>query len=159
MVEREGELLLGMKKRGFAAGRYNGFGGKVAEGETVEEAARRELKEEAGITATQMTLVGELAFSFASGSEPLLVYIYRVPAWRGEPVETEEMCPEWFNITQIPYERMWSDDIYWLPTLLAGQSFVGRFHFASPATSTDAATILSQELTLVPYVELAPSNP
>lgn len=34
-------VLLGMKKRGFGAGKWNGFGGKVQPGETIEEAARR----------------------------------------------------------------------------------------------------------------------
>ncbi len=34
-------VLLGMKKRGFGAGKWNGFGGKVEPGETIEEAAIR----------------------------------------------------------------------------------------------------------------------
>ena len=34
-------VLLGMKKRGFGAGRWNGFGGKVDRDETIEEAAKR----------------------------------------------------------------------------------------------------------------------
>jgi len=36
------QILLGMKKRGFGEGKLNGFGGKVKESETVEEAARAE---------------------------------------------------------------------------------------------------------------------
>ena len=43
------KVLLGMKKRGFGAGRWNGFGGKVRDGETIEEATKREMKEEVGI--------------------------------------------------------------------------------------------------------------
>jgi len=38
-------ILLGMKKRGFGAGWWNGFGGKVQQGETIEEAAKRSTKE------------------------------------------------------------------------------------------------------------------
>jgi hypothetical protein len=34
-------ILLGMKKRGFGAGRWNGFGGKVDPGESIESAAKR----------------------------------------------------------------------------------------------------------------------
>ena len=46
---REGEkVLLGMKKRGFGEGKWNGFGGKVEAGETIIEAAAREVKEECG---------------------------------------------------------------------------------------------------------------
>lgn len=40
-----GSVLLGWKKRGFGAFRYNGFGGKVEPGETVAAAAARELLE------------------------------------------------------------------------------------------------------------------
>ena len=42
-------ILLGMEKRGFGKGRWNGFGGKLLEEETVEEAACREINEEIGI--------------------------------------------------------------------------------------------------------------
>ena len=35
------QVLLGYKKRGFAVGRWNGFGGKVQEDESIEAAAVR----------------------------------------------------------------------------------------------------------------------
>lgn len=41
LVMQPQRVLLGMKKRGFGAGLWNGFGGKVQLGETVEQAARR----------------------------------------------------------------------------------------------------------------------
>lgn len=41
LVVQPGKVLLGMKKRGFGAGKWNGFGGKVQPGETIEDAARR----------------------------------------------------------------------------------------------------------------------
>ncbi len=36
-------MLLGEKKRGFGEGYFNGFGGKVEAGETVQQAAIREV--------------------------------------------------------------------------------------------------------------------
>jgi 8-oxo-dGTP diphosphatase/2-hydroxy-dATP diphosphatase len=51
LLEKGNKILLGMKKRGFGVGRWNGFGGKVKEGEKIEEAVKRELKEEIGILA------------------------------------------------------------------------------------------------------------
>ena len=38
-----GKLLLGKKLRGFGEGYFNGFGGKVELGETIEASARREV--------------------------------------------------------------------------------------------------------------------
>ena len=34
-------ILLGLKKRGFGEGWWNGFGGKINHNETIEEAAKR----------------------------------------------------------------------------------------------------------------------
>ena len=41
LVQRENEVLLGFKKRGFGQGKWNGFGGKVEPGETIVNAAVR----------------------------------------------------------------------------------------------------------------------
>jgi len=41
LIRKEELLLLGMKKRGFGEGKWNGFGGKVNIGETVINAAVR----------------------------------------------------------------------------------------------------------------------
>ncbi len=40
-VRESSRILLGYKKRGFGAGRWNGFGGKVQKGETIQEGALR----------------------------------------------------------------------------------------------------------------------
>lgn len=40
-VLKPGQVLLGYKKRGFAEGRWNGFGGKVEPGETIVQGAKR----------------------------------------------------------------------------------------------------------------------
>ena len=44
IVNQDSKVLLGMKKRGFGTGFYNGFGGKVEPGETILEAAVREVQ-------------------------------------------------------------------------------------------------------------------
>ena len=48
MDETNKRVLLGMKKRGFGQGWWNGFGGKLQQNETTEECAVRETKEECG---------------------------------------------------------------------------------------------------------------
>lgn len=146
MVIKDGQVLLGMKKRGFGEGRWNGFGGKVSEGESIEEAAIREMKEEAGVEVAKMHQAGILEFSFESDPKVLEVHIFKVDEFLGEPQETEEMRPEWFSFDKIPFAQMWSDDEYWFPYLLADKKFKGKFLFDRPSDSEYSAKIISEEL-------------
>ena len=49
-------VLLGLKKRGFGEGNWNGFGGKKEDGETLRKCAARELEEESGLTVKEENL-------------------------------------------------------------------------------------------------------
>ncbi len=129
IVHTPSRVLLGLKKRGFGEGRWNGFGGKVEAGETIEEAARREVKEEAGIELLDMEKQGIVDFSFEGKPGILEVHIFSTKAFSGEPKETEEMRPQWFSIKEIPFSTMWPDDVYWFPLFLQGKKFRGKFHF------------------------------
>lgn len=132
LIERDGALLLGLKKRGFGQGKWNGFGGKVSEGETIEQATRRELTEEAGIEALGMEKVGEVDFEFEGDPVIMEVHIYRAFDFSGEPVETEEMKPQWYPTDALPFENMWIDDPFWMPFFLSGKKFRGSFLYDGP---------------------------
>lgn len=140
VVHKDGQVLLGMKKRGFGAGKWNGFGGKLQEGESIEAAAKREVLEEAGIKVTNFEKVGLLTFEFLGNPEMLEVHVFRASEFSGDPVEGEEMRPQWFTVSNIPYAEMWPDDKYWIPLLLAGSKFKGIFVFG------EGDKIISQEL-------------
>ena len=129
VVHTADQILLGMKKKGFGAGRWNGFGGKVEAGETIEAAARRETFEEVGLVAEQLEEFGVLEFSFQQNDEILEVHVFRVLAYHGQPRESDEMAPRWFALNEIPFDEMWADDRHWLPLLLAGKKFRGSFRF------------------------------
>ena len=141
IVHQPPRVLLGMKKRGFGEGRWNGFGGKVAVGETIEQAARRELQEEAGITPVSLEHAGMLHFEFVGDPTLLEMHIFRCADFTGVVRESEEMAPQWFHQNDIPFHTMWPDDRYWFPFFLEGKQFRGRFLFDG------FDTILSQELT------------
>lgn len=129
IVYKHPQILLGMKKRGFGAGRWNGFGGKLLENENIERAAKRELKEEIGIEAQKIEKVGVINFEFENSDEMPEVHFFRVGDWSGEPTESDEMRPQWFNINELPFDKMWPDDRHWIPLFLDGKKFHGRFLF------------------------------
>ena len=129
IIHRNDRVLLGMKKRGFGAGKWNGFGGKVVPGESILAAAERELREEAGIVAKAMEKHGVLTFVFPDNPTLLEVHVFRAEEWSGEPTESEEMRPQWFPVSLIPFPEMWSDDELWFPLLFAQKKFVGEFFF------------------------------
>lgn len=134
LVRQGDQLLLGMKKRGFGQGRWNGFGGKVQTGETIAAAAIRECQEEAGITLQNLRPCAVLHFHMAESGDFLEVHVFISETFSGQPHETEEMRPQWFAIQAIPYDTMWSDDIHWLPLVLAGKTIAGTFWFADDKT-------------------------
>ena len=126
------QIILGKKKTGFGVGKYNGFGGKVEPGESVEQAAVREVYEEAGVRILEkdLTFVGELAFIFPNQPEvDHNVRIFLVKTWEGVPQETEEMAPFGFDINSIPYQEMWQDDIFWLPKVINGEKVCAKVIF------------------------------
>jgi len=132
IIHKHPHILLGMKKRGFGMGKWNGFGGKVEKGEEVVEAAKRELFEEVGIEVADMCLIGILEFEWQNkkfSDDILKVHIFRANNYKGEPCESEEMLPKWFHTDEIPYHKMWSDDKHWMPLFLDEKKFRGKFLF------------------------------
>lgn len=137
MIYNNTHILLGMKKRGFGQGRWNGFGGKLQSGESIEDAVYREVEEEAGITAVGIKSRGILNFYFENNPEFLEVHVFSTPQFLGTPKETEEMNPAWFPLNKIPFSSMWPDDKYWIkPFLLKGKNFHGDFNLKDQDTLT-----------------------
>lgn len=123
------EILLAMKKRGFGEGRWNGVGGKLEPSETIEEGLRRECQEEIEVTPLKYEKMAEIIFDeqHKGKRETLQVHVFTCTKWQGEPAETEEMKPKWFNINEIPYQDMWADDQHWLPKVIAGENLKCSF--------------------------------
>lgn len=127
-VIKDGKVLLIHKKTGLGAGKINGPGGKIEPGETSLEAAIREVQEELLITPLNLEEMGVLYFDFVDGLK-LHCTVFRSSGFEGVPTETREAKPEWFAFEDIPFERMWADDIHWLPAMLEGRKFNAWFGF------------------------------
>lgn len=127
---KENKILLAYKKTGFGKGKWNGSGGKCKFKETYLQTAIRETKEEILVTPLSLKKVAEVAFSYPQNAEnSCKVFVFISKSWLGKPKETEEMKPKWFEISKIPYQKMWPDDIHWLPFILSGKKLKGKFEF------------------------------
>lgn len=127
------QVLLGMKKRGFGQGKYAGIGGKPEEGESSEQAAKREVEEEINVRVATLKKVAVTNNYFPYVENPeswnQIIDVYLVGQWRGEILETDEIMPQWFDVNNIPLEKMWSDAKLWLPQILRGEKVKAEFLF------------------------------
>lgn len=127
-IQKNDEVLLIHKKTGLGAGKINAPGGHIEEGETPLEAAIRETQEEVGLKTDNLEFSGELYFHFLDGLR-LKGTVYLCKEFNGLLIETDEALPFWCPVKDIPWERMWEDDIHWLPRALKGENFCGKFIF------------------------------
>lgn len=129
---KDRKILLGYKKTGFGKGNLLGIGGKVEQGETIEQAASRELEEEIKVKVSKFVPMGYLDFYFPHVEDESWnqkVHIFVVHDWVGEPEETEEIRPEWYDLDRLPIDKMWDDDRYWLQEMLDGKTIKREFLF------------------------------
>jgi len=130
IINKEGQVLLQKKARGFGKGKWNGPGGKIEPGETAEQSAIREVKEETGIKMKSLVKQAELEFIFPHDeSNNNYVHVFICKDYEGKAENKGEGELKWFKFNEIPYEKMWDDDRYWLPRLLAGEKIKMRFYF------------------------------
>lgn len=130
------QILLGLRKKvsnGLGVNLISGLGGKVGdveglEEETDDDALIRELQEEIGVTPTSFRNLGRIRFIFPHKPKwNQEVSVYVVDGWQGDPIETEAIKPLWFPINEIPFDKMWDDNYYWVPRVLNGVTVNATF--------------------------------
>ena len=119
-----------MKKRGFGAGKWNGYGGKVEGEESEKTATVRELMEESNLLVQEKDLKQVALIHFHFENELVFICsVYTTNRWIGEPIETEEMNPRWFNVNELPFNEMWVADAKWIPLILNRQTIEVEVYF------------------------------
>jgi len=129
---KDWKIFLWEKKRGFAKGVLNWVWGKVEWCESLDKCMIREAKEEIWIEILEQEKVWVLHFYFPKEKSDWnqSVHLYLVKSWSWEIIESDEIKPFWFWVDNIPYEKMWEDDIYWLPRVLAWEKDIEyKFYF------------------------------
>ena len=127
-IVQDGQILLIEKLRGIGQGKINGPGEKIDPGETPEQCVVRECQEELHITPLEPVKMGELWFAM-SDIPDIHCHVFMATKFEGVPTATDEANPLWTDIKNIPYDQMWEDDQHWMPQMLAGQKFLGKFVF------------------------------
>ncbi len=133
---KENSVLLGKKTRHIGKGRFNGPGGGIEKGENIRESAAREVFEETGVKVLPDALEKVAIVHFHNirrDSEKFICrcHIFIIREWEGEPQNTEELNEqEWFDIDDLPLDRMMVSDKEWLPIALKkkiiAHSYIGE---------------------------------
>jgi 8-oxo-dGTP diphosphatase len=96
LVDSDGRVLIAQRPEGKQlAGLWEFPGGKVEPGETPEIALIRELEEELGITVKQACLAPFVFASHTYESFHLLMPLYLIRRWEGEPEAKEHAALKW----------------------------------------------------------------
>jgi 8-oxo-dGTP diphosphatase len=102
-VLSDSRLLLGLRTASFGAGTWGLPGGHLEQGETILEAAARELAEEAGIIAKSMRIV-TIGDPIPENNFHLQIGV-AIESWNGEPkIVAPEECSQllFFPLDNLP---------------------------------------------------------
>lgn len=133
MSARHG-VCLAEKKLRIGQGKVTGYGGGVEEGESVAEAAIRELVQESRVSASPSDLVPRAILTIHNildhGLSVARIHVFTLAQWQGDPEETDEMGPPfWYPSYNLPYPDLMPAEGEWLPLIMDGFSFAGQIYY------------------------------
>jgi len=124
-LERDGKYLIlhrTKKEHDENGDKWIGVGGKFEPGETPDECALREVKEETGLTMTDFKLRGLIIFvSDVWGME--YMYLYTATKWRGKLIECDEGDLVWLDKDELLTKKLWEGDKLFLKALNEREEF------------------------------------
>ncbi|KAL1115924.1 hypothetical protein AAG570_005419 [Ranatra chinensis] len=121
LLKKGDEVLLGLNKKGFSKNKWTLFGGFLQRKETLLDAAIRYLKEQSGITVEKAEKIGKIEVKFGGVQELIQIHVFLAETFTGEPIETREVLPKWFNLGELPISEMWSDVPFWFDQVAGGK--------------------------------------
>ena len=115
------------KENDMHEGKWNGLGGKFLPGETPEECALREIKEESGYEIGRLKLHGFIVFPLFDGLQDWNVFIFSGEQLSGEEIVSEEGDLRWIENDKLLDLELWEGDKIFLKWLDKDSIFSAKF--------------------------------
>jgi 8-oxo-dGTP diphosphatase len=115
------------KANDMHAGKWNGLGGKLEAGETPEECAIREIREESGLLVVDPILRGVIAFPQFSRGEDWYTYIFVAEQFTGEVIDSNEGVLAWVENDKLLDLNLWPGDRIFIRWLDQPRFFSAKF--------------------------------
>lgn len=129
-IQKDGKtLMVKVLKEGFNKGKWNGLGGKLDEGETPEDCAIREVREESGLEIKNPKLCGILHFpNNLSSGDDWKVYVFTIKEFTGELInDSAEGDLKWIDDDKLLDLKLNQCDYIFFPWMREGNLFEATF--------------------------------
>ncbi len=119
------------KKNDVHEGKWNGLGGKFETGETPQECAIREVKEESGLLIKNPMMHGFITFPMFDRLKDWYVFIFTAKKFSGKLIESHEGKLEWINNDKLLDLNLWEGDRIFIPWLFQKKFFSAKFVYSN----------------------------
>lgn len=131
-VQKENKTLMlyrNKKESDYHEGKWNGLGGKFELGESPEDCAIREIKEEAGLTVKNLIMKGFITFPLFDGIDDWHVFLFVIDKFEGELIDSPEGKLEWIENDKLSEINLWEGDNIFIPWLFENKFFSAKFNY------------------------------
>lgn len=117
------------KENDYHEGKWNGLGGKFETGESPEDCAIREMKEETGLDVKNPIMKGFITFPNFDGVDDWYVFVFVFKEFEGELIDSPEGHLEWIDNDKLTELNLWDGDKIFLPWLFQEKFFSAKFNY------------------------------
>ncbi len=131
-VKNNGKTLMlfrNKKEKDYHRGKWNGLGGKFEPGETPEECAAREVREESGLIPKSMKLKGIITFPMFDLQDDWYVFLFVIDEFEGSLIDSPEGELKWIPDDKLLELNLWEGDKIFLRWLSGERFFSAKFNY------------------------------